>query len=89
MVSGKHMESGMHKEPKGGKKLAVHEAKESAKEEMSEKQESGAHLKHPQVASELGDHLTNDCAHFLHHPQLAPEHSQWKAEGPKGAGFKK
>jgi hypothetical protein len=39
---------------------------------------------HPQMKSELGRKLTNYMATFLHHPQLAPEHSQWKAEAPKG-----
>lgn len=62
---------------------------ESGMKHEEHEMKEGSHLKHPQLKSELGRKLTNDTANFLHHPQLAPEHSQWKAGAPKGGSKKK
>ena len=90
MIYGKHkLSSAQAKMKKPSMKASMkEEAKESAEVETSEIMK-GEHLEHPQIARELGQHITNDMAHFLHHPQLAPEHSQWKASSPKGDGKKK
>lgn len=97
MVYGKHKlaskemkagKAGM-KQPKSGMKASLKEEATESPEVETKEIMKGEHLEHPQVARELGQHLTNDMAHFLHHPQLAPEHSQWKATSPKGDGKKK
>ena len=90
MVYGKHkLASKQMKADKNGMKASLKEEACESPEVETKEIMKGEHLEHPQIARELGQHLTNDMAHFLHHPQLAPEHSQWKATSPKGDGKKK
>ena len=61
------------------------ERKESHKQESKEQKEAtkGEHLDHPQLQGPGAQHLMNDLAYHLHHPQFGLKGPKLPAKNPK------